>query len=344
MEHDPPSLLLSVQVEPVVTYVEVHTDQDGSLLVSWSLAAGPAAVDVATGPTPDHLDHRHESTVPAGETRLRLAGSRDGRTFVSVSPRGGGSAVVAADRRIGFQGATNFRDLGGYRTRSNGRIRWGQIFRADALHALSKQDLVLYERLGLHSVFDLRGEQERDERPNQVDSMLVTIVGRAPGTTPAPPPGGMSTADGERFLGDLYVGLLQHASEPIGRIFRALAAAEALPAVFHCHAGKDRTGIVAALLLEALDVDRDTILDDYELTSRYRQRIHQTESYERLLASGLAPEAAAGVLTTPRWAMQSALETLDEIHGGIEGWLMGPAGLDQEEVVALRQRLVDPAP
>ena len=80
------------------------------------------------------------------------------RWFVSVAAHGGGPAVVCADRRVHFEGATNFRDLGGYRTRSGAVVRWGRIFRADSLHGLSSDDLVLYETLGMRAVFDLRGE------------------------------------------------------------------------------------------------------------------------------------------------------------------------------------------
>ena len=72
------------------------------------------AVDVATGSRPDHLDHRHERTVPSGQTVLRLPRDATGRLFVSVAPHDGGSAVVATDRRVPFEGVTNFRDIGGY--------------------------------------------------------------------------------------------------------------------------------------------------------------------------------------------------------------------------------------
>ena len=115
-----------------------------------------------------------------------------------------------------------------------------------------------------------------------------------------------------------------------------------MPAVFHCHAGKDRTGLVAALLLEALEVDRESILDDYELTARYRLRAQQDQTFERLVNLGLAPEAAAGVLTTPRWAMASALEHLDREYASIEGYLTGPAAMTLPDLQRLADALLTP--
>lgn len=327
----------------VVAHVEIQGRNDRSCRVTWTLEGPPVAVDVATGPTANHLDHRHETTVPAGQSSLELAVPAGARLFVSVAPHGGGPAVVAADRRIGFEGATNFRDLGGYRTRTESRVRWGKIFRADSLHRLSSTDLVLYRQLGLKTVFDLRTDRERAERPNPVESRALTIVGRPNGVAAATPPGSLSAADGERFLRDLYLGLIEHAAEQIGQLFQAFAGSDALPAVFHCHAGKDRTGIVAALLLEALEVEREIVLDDYELTSRYWLRNPQDSSFERLIEAGLTPEAAAGAFTAPRWAMQSALEGLDADHGGIVRYLTGPAGMGPRDIEALRRRLVYPA-
>ena len=330
-------------MESAVADVEVDTQADGSLLVRWAIEGEPVAVDVATGPTPDHVDHRHQTTVIAGEQSVRLGPLGPGRHFVSVAPLGRGPAVVAADRRVPFEGITNFRDLGGYATSDGGRTRWGLVFRADALHGLSPDDLRLYEALGLRTVFDLRRDIEREERPNPIPSRALTVIGRpADGdeSTSMPTSSWTTATDGEQILHELYVGLIEHAAVQIGELFRGLVDVDGLPAVFHCHAGKDRTGVVAALLLDALGVERELILDYYELTARYRLRTHQERTYERLLESGISPEAAAGVLTAPRWAMEHALDELDRRYGSIEAYLTGPAGLQPEDIETLRLRLV----
>jgi protein-tyrosine phosphatase len=116
--------------------------------------------------------------------------------------------------------------------------------------------------------------------------------------------------------------------------------ADQLPAVFHCHAGKDRTGVVAALLLLVAGVDRDDILDDYELTRRYRTLEHQQDSLANLLAAGMSAEAAAGVLAAPRHAMQAALDAIASIYGGIEDYLVDRARMPYRMVEALRRTIV----
>jgi protein-tyrosine phosphatase len=248
------------------------------------------------------------------------------------------------DRRVAFEGATNFRDLGGYRTSAGSTVRWGLVFRADSLHGLVPRDLELYEQLGFRAVYDLRGEAEREERPDPIPSRHLPVSGRPADATTQTPAEALSGDDGERILRDLYVGLIEHAAGLIGELFTGLAADDGLPAVFHCHAGKDRTGVVAALLLEALGVDRAAILDDYELTARYRLRAQQETSYQSLVNLGLSPEAAAGVLTTPRWAMADALDDLDWRHGGIEPYLVGPAAMVPSDLRSLRRVLLDPHP
>ncbi len=324
----------------IVASAQADTQPDGSLLVTWELEGGPVSVDLAAGPSPDPVDHRHLITVPASRTSWRLAYPEHQRLFVSVAAQGSGRAVVTTDRRIAFRGITNFRDLGGYRSGPDAAVRWGMVFRADALPGLMPEDLGLYEQLGLQVVYDLRGDLERSERPNRVESRHLGVLSRPPDSDPVAPPAGVSVADGERVLADMYKGLIDHAAQEIGQLFTGLSEHDGLPAVFHCHAGKDRTGVVAALLLEALGVDRAEVLDDYELTARYRLRSQQEPTYERLLKTGLAPEAAAGVLTAPRWTMEEALCHLDAQHGGIEDYLTGPAGMHNEDLKTLRVRLL----
>jgi protein-tyrosine phosphatase len=329
-------------VDAVVGQVVVEPAGDGMLEVAWELLGPDVDVDVAVGPTPASVDHRHALTVPAGTRSVRLPATGPGRRYVSVSPHGTGSAVVAAERRVPFEGVTNVRDLGGYPAGDGGRVRWGAVFRADALHKLTPADRTAFEGLGIRTVFDLRGEVEREEHPNPVESVHRPIVGRPPEPEGQAPDRSSlaAAADGEGLLRDIYVGALTHSPARIGEILTDLADAGQLPAVFHCHGGKDRTGIVAALLLLALGVDREAVLDDYEATARYRTIVHQQDSLANMLASGMAAEAAAGVLGAPRWAMAEALDALDADHGGIEAFLCGPAGMDPATLARLRATLV----
>jgi protein-tyrosine phosphatase len=216
------------------------------------------------------------------------------------------------------------------------------VFRSDGLHKLTGADLVTFEALGVRVVYDLRNDTERTAQPNPVDSLHLPITGRPPEAPRSLAAQGdlRSSDDGERLLRDMYVGMLVHSAPLFGRILGGLVTDDGVPALFHCHAGKDRTGVTAALLLLALGVGAEDILDDYELTRRYRRFEHQQDSYESMLANGMPHEAALGVLGGPRWTMAAALEDVDTTHGGIDAYLTGPAGMTDEQLADLRNRLV----
>jgi protein-tyrosine phosphatase len=205
---------------------------------------------------------------------------------------------------------------------------------------MTEHDVAMYNELGLTAVYDLRGEVEIAEQPNPMPSRNLPLLSRPAGGDTRTAFDGATSKDGERLLADIYIGHIDHAAKTIGELLSALAEPHSLPAVFHCHAGKDRTGLVAALLLEALGVERAVILDDYELTARYRLRAQQDQTFERMIKLGLAPEAAAGVLTSPRWAMASALEYLDREHGDVERYLTGPAAMELSDLQRLSAELL----
>ena len=331
--------LASVAMGVVSAKVQLH---EGGLLVAWELDGEASAVEVSVGATPEAVDHSHAVTVPAGERSVILPedGSA-GRRYISVAAQGSGGSFVVAERRVPFDGVTNFRDLGGYPTAQGTHTRWGRVFRSDALHKLTSRDLEAYAALGLNAVYDLRGDAEREKYPNPFPSVQLSLLSQvsASAAVASEPESLEGREIGERLLREMYKGMLRGAAPLFGRLLGGLAEPGSLPAVFHCTGGKDRTGVSAALLLELLGVSREQVLDDYELTSQYRLREHQTESYENLLAAGLPPEAAAAVLGAPRSAMADALRELDEVHGGIGAYLTGPAGLSSGKLEHLSDLL-----
>ena len=333
---------VSLPMDAAVRDVVVERDGD-VLVVRWEGDGHDGDVEIGVGCTPDAAGHDRALTVSAAQLSARIEGYGADRYYVSVLSPGAG-ATVSAERRVPFTGVTNFRDLGGYPTGDGRRTRWGTVFRSDALHQLTDADLARYGSLGLHAVYDLRGEAERDRYPNPFPSLhlsLLAHVESAPSAAQADLARATDATAGERVLRELYRGMLANAGPVFGRLLAGLADPQRLPAVFHCTGGKDRTGVSAALLLEFLGVTRDDVLDDYELTARYRQRAQQTESYENLLATGMAPEAAAVVLAAPRWAMAETLQVLDEEYGGAEAYLTERAGLRPATLGTLRDLLTD---
>ena len=244
-------------------------------------------------------------------------------------------------RRIEFEGAHNFRDLGGYDSTLGGTTRWGRVYRSDRLDALTPTDRELFDRLGIVTVYDLRNDDERADHPDPMPTVHAPVLSRFIANGPRPDFDALVEHDqGVRFMRDMCVAMLGHAGPEIGQVLTGLADLDRTPAVFHCTAGKDRTGVVAALLLEWLGVERETVIDDFELTARYHRPNEDSHAFQRMLARGIGPEAAAGALGAPRSMMADTLRELDETFGGIEAYLTGPAGIDGVTLDRLRESLL----
>jgi protein-tyrosine phosphatase len=254
----------------------------------------------------------------------------------------GAMSILTGTRRIEFDGAHNFRDLGGYRSQLGGELRWGLVYRAGRIDQLTARDQDHFRSLGIRTVYDLRRDDERERFPDPVPNVHVCLMSRVFEHSAMPDTATfVDHHHSVQFLRELYVGLLTHAGREIGEIFTGMAQADALPVLFHCTAGKDRTGVVAALLLSWLGVDREVVLDDFELTEQYIGHELHEEMFQRMLERGMAPEAAAGMLHASRDTMAAALDELEVRYGGIERYLREMAGADSATLRALRERLIE---
>jgi len=259
--------------------------------------------------------------------------------MTSVAPR----SEARGGRWVHLQGAANVRDLGGLPTLDGRRTTYGVLLRADNLQGLTPEDVrLLVGDLGVRTVVDLRTDGERTrEGPGplaseDVDHHHHSLV---------PEDGTRLPESDERILPDrteqrpedVYLGYLDDAATEIADAVRALATGEGA-AIFHCAAGKDRTGVLAALMEGAVGVTREGILVDYLATAEVLPAV-----MARLSAS---PTYADDVADTPLDAhlprvevMTGVLDALDAGWGGPRGWLLAH-GLDEATLDALERRLV----
>jgi protein-tyrosine phosphatase len=134
---------------------------------------------------------------------------------------------------------------------------------------------------------------------------------------------------------------LQASADVFGEVLTMLAEPEHLPAVFHCTAGKDRTGLTAALVLSTLGVDDAQILDDYELSNRFRSAVRIAEIRPALEENGIDIERYLPLFSAPRRAMAAALEGIGATYGSVEAYLTGPASVAPATLAALREHLLE---
>jgi protein-tyrosine phosphatase len=233
------------------------------------------------------------------------------------------------DRHIPHDVVFNLRDLGGYEAADGRTVRWRTLFRGDGVHRLTPE---AFAELGIRTVLDLRTEAEIAER------------GRAEGghdwhhlpvlRTVWEPSWLTDELTVERFLADRYLVMLEEGAESLGTALRLLADPERLPAVFHCAAGKDRTGVLASLVLALVGVDDDVIAADYGLSRLGMDRMveYVRVTYPERFDS-MADQPAA-FLDAPEAAMRLFLADLRSRHGSVVGYAESVgAGLDVVEAL-----------
>jgi protein-tyrosine phosphatase len=242
-------------------------------------------------------------------------------------------------RVLPLEGASNLRDLGGWRTADGRRVRPGRIFRSDALHGLTEADLARLAGTGLRTVCDLRGVREAARAPSRLPP------GAEAHPLPIEPFVGASLKDmlergaatGEGATALLRQAYLAYVSDhlPAYRALFALLLEEARrPLLFHCSAGKDRTGIGAALILTVLGADRATVIADYVATDRFWRRDHP-------LPQGVPQAAAEAILATHPALLEEALDRALATFGGVEGLAREGLGLDRAALAELRAALLE---
>jgi protein-tyrosine phosphatase len=175
-------------------------------------------------------------------------------------------ADAEPSRALSLEGCFNFRDLGGYPAADGTRTRWRRLFRADGLTRLTEGDLEIFQELGVATVIDLRTVLEVETQGRfmwDIDGIAyhhLPLTDTLPGEEQAP------EWHLPRFVTARYLQMLSEGAETVAGAIRLLAESDRQPAVFHCSVGKDRTGVLAAVVLGCLGVPDDAIIEDYALS------------------------------------------------------------------------------
>jgi protein-tyrosine phosphatase len=253
------------------------------------------------------------------------------------------------ERLVALEGALNWRDLGGYLT-ADGRVtRWGCVYRSDGLDQLTDTDLDLIADLGIRLVIDFRVDREVGENPSRLPdhpdlrqqrlpiggdevegrSVLETILA-----------GDVRVYTVEE-MAEVYERLLEDFASSFGEVLTHAADHANHPMVFHCTAGKDRTGLMAMLLLGVLGVSDDDIVLDYELTTHYRSNKRVEILRPELEKHGVDVEAVRPFLTAQAPVMAATIKALKARHGTIEAFLTTKAGVEPGTLTRLEAEMLE---
>lgn len=331
-------LLCSCDVNKIGYYGD---DISGQVAVSRDKATKEAELTISTGNTwrvyagdrVETIDMTKPILKGSSDETASLPVSNTQRSYFQIVSNGNG--VIAAERLLPMEGGYNFRDMGGYRTKDGRHVKWGKLFRTDDMQNLTDPDLEYLASTGIVSVVDFRSSKEMEEAP---DKLPASVANHYPY---AISPGNMSSyeelsrasaAQMEKYMQQMNV---QFVSDPeiiaAYRKFFALLQDEAkVPLSFHCSAGKDRTGMAAALILYALGVDEETILEDYMLsnvflTAKYKDIVEQ---YPRLKPMfEVRPEF-----------LNSGIRYIKEKHGSVENYI---ANVLEVDIAGFREMYLD---
>lgn len=349
------SCALGVGCKPAVTIDAPEVEPDARLMLTrkrngdYVLRADePGTQPLYIGTRPTNIDWE----TPFGErhgrrTLIQNPGEAD-RYFVGMLAETG-DTIIVSDKRIPLKGSNNFRDIGGIPTRDGRYLRWGQIYRSDRLSALTEEDLAYLESLGLKTVYDFRSEEEVAKDPDlipagtEIEYINEPIIFDVEDTTNLRErivSGEIEAAEASEILVEgnrLFATDMAPRFQPF---IDCLLEGKG-PIVYHCTSGKDRTGFATMLLLSAVNVGRDTIINDYLLSNYYRYEMNTKRlkrlRYAQVIKRKLDLNTIAPLMIVDRRYIDAAFDAIEDKYGTVDAFLEAEYGLDAEK----RAELID---
>ena len=332
-------------VNPVAAETPVYRDDDHQIIINLALVADslPLPVTIYHGQSYESIDRSAPIGISHDYSFVWQGDERQQHFFELVSAAG--SSVIVAERLIHFRGTENTRDLGGYLTHDGRHVRWGRLYRSGDLGNLKRSDLAYWQHLDIRKVIDFREPEARARKPDRLpDDGSVTTLHLAvydTSTTRRDNRKLLQRADpdvynAETILLDNNRMYVTQYTPAFAQAFAALIEQDE-PLLYHCSAGKDRTGFMSAMLLYALGVPRATIMRDYMASNYYRQRrIRLRARWSPLI--GISRRVSLPLLEVRPAYLESALRAVEELYGSLDNYLRDGLQLSEEDQQQLQDQ------
>jgi len=298
---------------------------NNSNTLSLSISVG-GAWKLYAGHSDEKIDFSHPVAEGFGKGIFLLPVDNSVRNYFQLVTDEG--KAVIAEKHLPMEGGYNFRDLGGIKNKDGKYVRWGKIFRSDDLHNLTEADLKYLASIPLISIVDFRSENEIKQAPDKNPETVVKNYAYSidPGNlTNANVFTDFSSNQGDSLMMEMNV-LFATDSVYVSRyrdFFQLLQDKKNVPLLFHCSAGKDRTGMGAALILFALGVDKETIIQDYLSSNTYLR-----DKYAKYIEE--YPELKSLFSVKPEY-LSAGIDRIVEDHETVENYLRNVLNVDIEK-------------
>lgn len=317
--------------------------------LNWPASVGP--VDLFASPVPNQdkmmLVQRNVSINSA-----RLPSPLPGihRVYFFIRPTNGTKAMWVSNRVLPLEGVANFRDMGGYETGDHHHVRWGEFYRSAAPSGLTRDDYALIDTLGIKSVTDLRTRAEQQKQPTRwrgtAPSFFLSDKPSLPSDmTDRTHLAKLDDIQTKALMESFYAQMPNYYAPELKALFARLVAHQT-PMLTHCTAGKDRTGFASALILYALGVPEQTILDDYAMSGDLL-RAHLTPSFKAAMADHqnggamAASPAMHSLLASDPAYLKAAFDSVRKQYGSIDAYLAQKLGVGHTQIAMLHNLYLD---
>lgn len=316
----------------------------------------PVTIEVSTDPGFAPGSGQTIGTFEGGTATWSATGDPTRRYFL-VSTEAG-DAQRAAVRLLPLKGGRNFRDIGGYETADGSHVKWGRVYRSGVMAKLTDEDYDYLGDLGITTVCDFREADERESEPTKWAAGEIEYLTFAPPRQEDQAQNPMFAAfanpestpdDVRQAMAAGYPGILEQEDEGYTAMFDQLAAGN-IPLAFNCSAGKDRAGTAAALLLTALGVPQETVVEDYALSDDYVDYMAEFTSPEAqedakdgpyAFLAQLPREMVAPLMESNPLYIETTLAAMAEKHGNALDYIKAEFDVTDEELAAIRAQLLE---
>lgn len=333
--------------EPNSTTVELI--DNGNYRIDWRTRTPGCPVTVFSGFSAEDMDFDNPLVTKTDPPALVSGLRGDSRRYFSLCARDAEMHVVA-ERRLPFEGTKNFRDMGGYHTRNGRRIKWGMLYRSGRLSELSETDQQYFSGLNISLICDFRREDEQVRSPSRLPKEnnvtivdLPIVAGSSKNFLERIERGKADRDDMMNVMNDIYQDFAENQAHRYAEMFRCLLENEDGASLIHCTAGKDRTGFGTALILYALGIDDDTVMQDYLLTRRY----FPVETEMQLMAlkyeipADIYLEVMRPVFEVHPVYLQTALNAIEKKYGSMDNYMEQALGLTRDMRNELMEKFLE---